>query len=109
MSRATPAPNNEVKTISLAKPRIREMKVQKLTIPELASNFIELDLLFESIFSDFRFNPLLGSQILNLEKQNLYSTLDLLVLVRPGKHVLNERHIFGNGLLLCSYPLIDLD
>ena len=66
MSRATPAPNNEVKTISLAKPRIREMKVQKLTIPELASNFIELDLLFESIFSD---NPAMQEQMGGMNKQ----------------------------------------
>ena len=50
-SKATPAPNKPVNTMSLTRPRILETKVQKLTKPLLSNSLKDLKL-----FSDLEFS-----------------------------------------------------
>jgi hypothetical protein len=71
-SKATPAPNKPVRTMSLTRPRILETKVQKLTKPLLSNSLKDLKL-----FSDFEFSLQPHHLVLSQEKLNLYNTLIL--------------------------------
>ncbi len=64
-SKATPAPNKPVNTMSLTRPRILETKVQKLTKPLLSNSLKDLKL-----FSDLEFSRQPHHLVLNQEKLN---------------------------------------